>query len=247
MIARVGIFAESDVTQLQRLLSFPIMRCKRRAYRRRAAYRVPRHWSVKTDRTVGARTAGISLHEIGAGSAAVGPVPRSLRARPRAFAYAWRTFPGTMTRGGRRLCSSPQGRAPPRRPLGRPAGCWPQRPDGDLGQESAPALSVSRARGRLRCGSWRGGSGSLCGPILDSKDVAASWAVRLEAEDGRQASTIVDYLRTAMDTLEFGSVADDTRMALRTQGRTAVENVVRRGDEPPARIICSTQGCHAES
>jgi hypothetical protein len=80
-----------------------------------------------------------------------------------------------------------------------------------------------------------------------SKDVAASWTVRLEAEDGRQASTIVDVSRTAMDTLEFGSVADDTRMALRTQGRAAVENVVGRGDEPPARITCSTEGCRAEA
>jgi hypothetical protein len=51
-----------------------------------------------------------------------------------------------------------------------------------------------------------------------SNDVAASWTVRLEAEDGRQASTIVDVSRTAMDTLEFGSVADETRMALRNAG-----------------------------
>ena len=80
-----------------------------------------------------------------------------------------------------------------------------------------------------------------------SKDVAASWAVRLVAEDGREASTIVDVSRTAMDTLEFGSVADDTRMALRTQGRAVVEKVVRKGDEPPARIICTTEGCRSES
>jgi hypothetical protein len=49
-----------------------------------------------------------------------------------------------------------------------------------------------------------------------------------------------------MDRLERGSVADDTRMALRTQGRTAVENVVRSGGEPPSRIICTTEGCRAE-
>jgi hypothetical protein len=78
-----------------------------------------------------------------------------------------------------------------------------------------------------------------------SKDVAASWAVRLVADDGREASTIVDVSRMAMDSLEFGSVADDTRMALRTQGRAVVENAVRRGEEPPARIVCSTQGCRA--
>ena len=80
-----------------------------------------------------------------------------------------------------------------------------------------------------------------------SRDVGASWAVRLTAEDGREASTIVDVSRTAIASLESGSVADDTRMALRTQGRTAVEKLVRRGEEPPARIICSTEGCRAES
>jgi len=106
----------------------------------------------------------------------------------------------------------------------------------------------------VRLGAGRGYDAAVAWKVRESvradpgsKDVAASWTVRLEAEDGRQASTIVDVSRTAMDTLEFGSVADDTRMALRTQGRAAVENVVRRGDEPPARIICSTEGCRAES
>ena len=111
--------------------------------------------------------------------------------------------------------------------------------------------NVRRLDGRAAAGgydaavAWRVRESVRADP--GSKDVAASWAVRLEAGDGRQAWTIVDVSRTAMDTLEFGSVADDTRMALRTQGRTAVENVVRRGDEPPARIICSTEGCRAES
>jgi hypothetical protein len=79
-----------------------------------------------------------------------------------------------------------------------------------------------------------------------SKDVGASWAVRLTAEDGRQATTVVDVSGRAMAILETGTVADETRMALRTQGRAAVENVVRRGKEPPARIICGTEGCRAE-
>jgi hypothetical protein len=54
-----------------------------------------------------------------------------------------------------------------------------------------------------------------------SKDVRASWVVRLEADDGRQASTIVDVSRTAMASLEGGTVAIDTRMVLRTQGGVA--------------------------
>ena len=95
---------------------------------------------------------------------------------------------------------------------------------------------------------WRGKSGSREWANPGSKDVAASWAVRLVAEDGREASTIVDVSRTAMDTLEFGSVADDTRMARRrTQGRAVVEKVVRKGHDPPARIICTPEGCRSES
>jgi len=80
-----------------------------------------------------------------------------------------------------------------------------------------------------------------------SKDVGASWVVRLEADDGRQASTVVDVSRTAMASVERGTVATDTRMALRTQGRSAVEALVRGGDDPSARILCSMQGCRAEN
>jgi hypothetical protein len=79
-----------------------------------------------------------------------------------------------------------------------------------------------------------------------SPDVGASWVVRLEAEDGRQASTVVEVARTAMAGLESGTVATDTRMALRTQGRSAVEDIVRRGGDPSARILCSPEGCRAE-
>jgi hypothetical protein len=80
-----------------------------------------------------------------------------------------------------------------------------------------------------------------------SKDVGASWVVRLEADDGRQASTVVDVSRTAMASLERGTVANDTRMALRTQVRSAVKALVRGGEDPSARIVCSTQGCRAEN
>jgi hypothetical protein len=84
-----------------------------------------------------------------------------------------------------------------------------------------------------------------------SKDVGASWLVRLTAENGREAWTVVDVSGTAMAVLESGTVAHETRAALRTQGRSAVESAVKslgRGDDnPPARIVCSTEGCRAES
>jgi hypothetical protein len=79
-----------------------------------------------------------------------------------------------------------------------------------------------------------------------SKDMGASWIVRLEADDGRETSTVVDVARTAMAALEHGTVANDTRMALRTQGRSAVEAIVRAREEPAARIVCSIEGCRAE-
>lgn len=83
-----------------------------------------------------------------------------------------------------------------------------------------------------------------------SKDVGASWSVRLTAEDGREAWTVVDVSGTAMAILDTGAVAHETRAALRTQGRSAVEGAVKslgRGDEnPPTRIVCSTDGCRAE-
>jgi hypothetical protein len=79
-----------------------------------------------------------------------------------------------------------------------------------------------------------------------SEEVGASWVVRLQADDGREASTVVDVSRTAMAALEHGTVANDTRMALRTQGRSAVEALARAREEPAARIVCSTEGCRAE-
>jgi hypothetical protein len=81
---------------------------------------------------------------------------------------------------------------------------------------------------------------------LGSKDVGASWVVRLEADDGQEASTVVDVSRTAMAALGHGTVANETRMALRTQGRSAVEALARRREEPAVRILCSTDGCRAE-
>jgi hypothetical protein len=79
-----------------------------------------------------------------------------------------------------------------------------------------------------------------------SKDVGASWVVRLQADDGQEASTVVDVSRTAMAALEHGTVANETRMALRTQGRSAVEALPRRREEPATRILCSADGCRAE-
>jgi hypothetical protein len=56
---------------------------------------------------------------------------------------------------------------------------------------------------------------------------------------------MVDVYLAAMNQLAKGSVANDTRLALRTQGRGAVEAIVKRGDDPPARIVCSASGCKA--
>jgi hypothetical protein len=78
-----------------------------------------------------------------------------------------------------------------------------------------------------------------------SKSIGAAWLIRSQAPDGREVWTSVDVSLAAMDQLENGSVADETRLALRTQGRSPVEAAVKRGDDPPARIVCSASGCKA--
>ena len=78
-----------------------------------------------------------------------------------------------------------------------------------------------------------------------SKSIGAYWSVRSTASDGREVWTSVDVSRAAMSQLENGSVAAETRLALRTQGRSPVEAAVKRGDDPPARIVCSPSGCKA--
>lgn len=81
---------------------------------------------------------------------------------------------------------------------------------------------------------------------LSSQSIGASWSVRTSrASDGRDAWTLVDVYLAVIKELENGSVANDTRLALKTQGRSAVEAVIKRGDDPPARIVCSASGCKA--
>jgi hypothetical protein len=78
-----------------------------------------------------------------------------------------------------------------------------------------------------------------------SESIGASWSVRCSARDGRETATIVEVELAVMSQLDKGSVAKDTRVALATQGRGPLEVVVRRGDDPPARIVCSASGCQA--
>jgi hypothetical protein len=81
----------------------------------------------------------------------------------------------------------------------------------------------------------------------EKKDIWASWSVRSTASDGREVWTRVDVSREAMNRLESGDVADATRQALRTQGRSPVEAAVKQGDDPPARIVCTQTGCKARA
>jgi hypothetical protein len=81
----------------------------------------------------------------------------------------------------------------------------------------------------------------------EKKDVWASWSVRSTTTEGREVWTRVDVTRDAMKRLESGEVADATRQALRTQGRSPVEATVKRGEDPPARIVCTPTGCKART
>jgi hypothetical protein len=78
-----------------------------------------------------------------------------------------------------------------------------------------------------------------------SKSIGASWSVRSQTRDGRETSTLVEVYLAVMSQLAKGSVANDTRLALRRQGRAPVEAVVKRSDDPPPRIVCSASGCKA--
>lgn len=79
-----------------------------------------------------------------------------------------------------------------------------------------------------------------------SKDVGASWRVRLERGD-EKAEVVVDVTRTATTVLDAGGwVAGETRRALGTRGKSAVRDALAEGGDPPAWIVCSTEGCHAE-
>jgi hypothetical protein len=78
-----------------------------------------------------------------------------------------------------------------------------------------------------------------------SRRIGASWSIRSTSHDGSEVRTTVDVSRAAIERLEDGLVAEDTRLALRTQGRSPVESAVKKGDEPPARIVCTPRGCKA--
>jgi hypothetical protein len=90
---------------------------------------------------------------------------------------------------------------------------------------------------------WRVRESARLAP--SSRRIGASWSVRSEAPDGREFRTTIDVSRAAIDQLEHGSVATDTRQALRTQGPSCVEAAVKRNLEPPARILCTASGCKA--
>src|SRR4029450_13924672 len=90
-----------------------------------------------------------------------------------------------------------------------------------------------------------------------SRSIGASWSIRSTSTDGQREVwtsvdvslaamgqlenggvadgtgavwTSVEWSLAAMGQLENGVVADDTRLALRTQGRSAVEVAVKPGD-----------------
>ena len=92
---------------------------------------------------------------------------------------------------------------------------------------------------------WRVRESTRLAP--SSRNIGASWSIRSTAQDGSEVETTVDVSRAAIERLRDGAVADDTRLALRTGGRSPVEAAVKRGDDPPARITCTPTGCKARS
>jgi len=80
-----------------------------------------------------------------------------------------------------------------------------------------------------------------------STRIGAAWSIRSTSHDGSEVRTTVEVSRDAIERLQDGVVAEDTRLALRTQGRSPVETAVKQGDEPPPRIVCTPEGCKARA
>jgi hypothetical protein len=81
--------------------------------------------------------------------------------------------------------------------------------------------------------------------LTPESGIAASWSVRSTREPGQEVWTRVDVVADVMERLATGSVADETRQSLSTQGRRAVEIIVKAGGDPPELIVCSASGCEA--
>jgi hypothetical protein len=70
------------------------------------------------------------------------------------------------------------------------------------------------------------------------------WEIRKEGEEPRRV--LVEITGSARAVHENGApLPSDTQEAIRTEGRSAVEEVVGLPD-PPRVIQCGTNGCHPE-
>ena len=87
-------------------------------------------------------------------------------------------------------------------------------------------------------------AGSL-GPESRAGYDASGWL--WEITDGQNARRVLVEVSGQAHAISEagGALPDDTREAIRTEGRSAVEEVLDL-DDPPRFIECGTFGCHAE-
>jgi hypothetical protein len=87
-------------------------------------------------------------------------------------------------------------------------------------------------------------SGSL-GPHARSGYDASGWLWEVR-DDSNARHVLVEVTGTALAISERdGPLPEDTRTAIRTEGRSEVEKVLGL-DDPPRVIQCGTVGCHPE-
>ncbi len=70
------------------------------------------------------------------------------------------------------------------------------------------------------------------------------WEIR---DNGNARRVLIDVTRTAHAiSAGEGPLPDDTRLAIRTEGRSEVEKVLAY-TEPPTVVVCGTMGCRPEN
>lgn len=75
---------------------------------------------------------------------------------------------------------------------------------------------------------------------------SSGWLWEL-TDDGNARRVLVEVTGSALAISERGGpLPEETREAIRTEGRSEVEKVLAHND-PPRVIVCGTTGCHAEN
>jgi hypothetical protein len=133
------------------------------------------------------------------------------------------------------------------RPLGRLFTFYSERAHATSSIEQASYRRCKQLRRGARAVVEGGRHHARLGRVASSVFVSAGHLYLTKILEMPQSvvSVVAGALDVSDNELAKGSVAKDTRQALSTQERGAVEALVKRGGDPPTRIVCSAAGCTA--